>query len=161
MSLTAKLKSHPNMDTGKLFILFLLVALGSCALTESKTQNMINSYSTAEQTNHPYLNKHIEINGKSENDKRQSDDFQEFGKVFLEYAKDVINRETINIVPGVYIQRKAENKDEKSQAKSVGGSIVESLKKFTETHMLRVDLARASTATGRLFFFKGKLNLAH
>jgi hypothetical protein len=129
------------------------MALAECAHSDNKTQN-----STAHQTQSFILSKHSNVIENSENAKRQSNDMQEFGKVLLEYAKDVINRETIDIVPGVFIQKKAANKDEKSRkGKSLDVDFVDTLKTFTETHVLRVDLARASTATGRLFFFKGKI----
>lgn len=98
------------------------------------------------------LNKHLNIEN-SENVKKQTNDMEEFENVLFEYAKDVINRDTINIVPGVYIQRKLPNNEH--EEKSFDNSLLGNLRKFTKTHTLRVDLARATTATGRLFFFKG------
>jgi hypothetical protein len=151
MSFTVTKKSSPKMDTAKLFVFLSLMTLAKCAQNDS--QNVL----TIQQTQ-PILSKHSKSVENSQNVKKQSNDMEEFGNVFLEYAKDVINRETINIVPGVYIQRKSPNNvDANSQGKSIDNSFIASLRKFTETHVLRVDLARATTATGRLFFFKGKV----
>lgn len=158
MSFNVKSKSLLEMDTGKLFILFSLMILGNCALEkETKIQTVEKPHTTAEQTK-PILSKHLEIIENSENAKRKSNDMQEFENVLLEYAKDVINRKTINIVPGVYIQKKTNKEDVYVHGKSLEGSFANALKEFIESHVLRVDLARASTATGRLFFFKGKRN---
>lgn len=156
MSSTVTSKSSPTMDTGKLIILFSLFAIGKSSQNNTTTHNLVESPPPTAHQTHSILNKHLKSIENLENVRKQSNDIEEFRNVFLEYAKDVIDRETINIVPGVYIQRKPAN-FVNSQAKSYGGSFIESLRKFTETHDLRVDLARASTATGRLFFFKGEL----
>lgn len=82
---------------------------------------------------------------------------EEFKSLMLEYVDDVLNREKINIMPGVYIQKLAINDTkDKIEKKSFDENLVWNVKKFIETHALRVELARATTETGRLFFFKGK-----
>lgn len=151
MSFAINRKPSPEMElTSKLFILFSLLSLGKCELQNNITKNTLV---TTQQLQPTVLNKHLNNIENSENAKKQSNDMAEFENVLLEYAKDVINRDKINIVPGVYIQKKA--LDEKSEEKSFDNSFLGSLRKFTRTHALRVDLARATTATGRLFFFKG------
>lgn len=82
---------------------------------------------------------------------------EEFKEIFLEYVGDVLNREKINIMPGFYIQKLTTNDTEdKIEKKSFDENLIWNAKRFIQTHALRVDLARATTETGRLFFFKGK-----
>lgn len=82
---------------------------------------------------------------------------EEFENVLSEYVEDVLNRKKINIMPGLYIQKIAKNNSEhKIEKKSFDENLIWNAKEFAETHVLRVDLARAMTETGRLFFFKGK-----
>jgi hypothetical protein len=154
MSFAINRKSSSKMDkfTAKLFILFSLMVFGKCEHLKNNTENTLEAATSPKtsQLQPTILNKH------SENVKRQSSDMEEFEKVLLDYAKDVINRDTINIVPGVYIQKKSENiTDENAQGKTFDDTFFGNLKQFTKTHSLRFDLARATTATGRLFFFKG------
>lgn len=130
----------------KLFVLFTLMLLGRCELLESYTENTLETASaTIGQSEPKILTK--------QNEKNQSNDIEEFQNVLVEYAKNVINRDTIYIVPGVYIQKKLHN--ETAEEKSLDQSFLGSVVKFTRSHTLRVDLARATSATGRLFFFKG------
>lgn len=157
MSFAISRKSSSAMDKyihTKLFILFSLVVLAKCEPSTNNSQNTLETSPTKQQPT--ILNKHLKNIENSVNVKKQSRDMEEFENVFLEYAKDVINRETINIVPGVYIQKKSQNNTvDRSDGKAFENSFLGSLQKFTKTHTLRVDLARATTATGRLFFFKG------
>lgn len=127
------------------------MVFGRCEHLKNNTENTLEAATSPKTSQLTILNKH------SENVKRQSSDMEEFEKVLLNYAKDVINRETINIVPGVYFQKKSENiTDDNTHGKSLEEkSFLRNIKQFTKTHTLRFDLARATTATGRLFFFKG------
>lgn len=158
MSFAIKRKPSPEMEyTSKLFILFSLMLLAKCELLNNNTNNTLVTSTTQQQLQPTVLNKHLNNIENSGNAKKQSNDMEEFENVLLEYAKDVINRDKINIVPGVYIQKKT--LDDKSEEKSFDDSFLGSLRKFTKTHALRVDLARATTATGRLFFFKGNYEI--
>lgn len=129
--------------TAKIFVLFTLMLFGRCELLETNTKNTLET--AIGQSEPTVLSK--------QSVKKQSNDIEELQNVLVEYAKDVINRDTIYIVPGVYIQKKLHN--ETAEEKSLDQSFLGSVVKFTKSHTLRVDLARATTATGRLFFFKG------
>lgn len=145
-----------NKYLTKLLVLFSIMALGSCEPFENKTENTLVNTSDAQQ-NRPteILNKHLSDNKNPANSSRYSSDIKEFENILLEYASDVLNREKINIMPGVYIQKKATN--ETAEKKSFDENLIWDVKKFAETHSLKIDLARAMSGTGRLFFFKGKL----
>jgi hypothetical protein len=80
---------------------------------------------------------------------------QELSSVISEYVDDILKRDTINLLPGVAIQKKA-NTSDVTERKTSDKSLISKIQQFTNNHVLTVNLARASTETGRLFFFKGK-----
>jgi hypothetical protein len=82
-------------------------------------------------------------------------DLEEFRNVALEYVNDVLHRDTIDILPGVRIERKTNNSTERAEEKSFDAGLASTIRHFTESHVVRINLARAATETGRLFFFKG------
>lgn len=130
----------------KLLMLFSLMALGRCELSKSDTTNTLAR--PAEAPESTILNKHTT---------QHPTDAEEFKGVMLEYFSDVVSRDKINIMPGIYIQKtSAHNATRGIEGKSSDDSLIWRVKDFVDTHALRVDLARASTETGRLFFFKGK-----
>lgn len=147
-----KSSSHSTaaMDTkrnsAKLLMLLSLIALGRCESSSNETQGTPPSLNTL-----PSDIKH------SEHSKQYASDMEEFKHVMLEYVEDVLGRKKINIGSGVSIERKATNEtSHKIEAKSLGNSLLGSIRRYVNTHSVSVDLARATTATGRLFFFKGK-----
>jgi hypothetical protein len=90
-------------------------------------------------------------------------DVQEFSQLILDYVHDVFNRDTINISPGIAFERKLMNHTNKSngrERRKVEKNLISQIKQFADDHVLTVNLARASTETGRLFFFKGELEIA-
>lgn len=135
-----------------LLMLFSVIAIGRCELSENHRQNTLANTSTHE-------NQTATLNQRSTDIKNSehSSDMEEFKSIMLEYVEDVLNREKINIMPGVFIEKLATNdtKDE-MEKKSFDENFIWNIKQFIDTHALRVDLARATTETGRLFFFKGK-----
>lgn len=147
-------KTDMDQYATKLLILFTLIALGSCELSRSSDGKALANTSDARQPT--ILNQHSSIKNSEHSDKSKSD-MEEFENVLSEYVEDVLNRKKINIGPGVYIQKIAKSKSEhKIEKKSFDENLIWTVKDFAETHALRVDLARAMTETGRLFFFKGK-----
>lgn len=91
--------------------------------------------------------------------KKFSSDLQEFKELARNYIQDILTRDTINILPGIAFEKKSINSTTKEQReRSARGtaSLISQLRQFTNEHVLTVNLARASTETGRLFFFKGK-----
>jgi hypothetical protein len=137
-------------------ICFSLMAFGKCELL--KDNHDITIANTSEAHIQPnILNKHSADIKNSEHSKNFSSDMEEFGNVMFDYVKNVLGREKINIMPGVYIEKiGANNSDVKLEQKSFDKNVIWAVKDFAETHNLRVDLARATSETGRLFFFKGK-----
>lgn len=104
------------------------------------------------------LNKQHSTDAENSGPSKFSSDMEEFKNVMLEYVGDVLNREKINIAPGFYVQKIATNRSTNAiEKKSLDENFISTVKDFTSTHALRVDLARAMSETGRLFFFKGKL----
>lgn len=82
---------------------------------------------------------------------------EEFENVLFEYVDDVLNRKKINIMPGVYVEKKDGNKTNATIGRrSSDENLISTVKEFVDSHALRIDLARATSGTGRLFFFKGK-----
>lgn len=82
---------------------------------------------------------------------------EEFKNVLFEYVDDVLNRKKIDIMPGVYVEKKDGNKTSENIGKrSFDENLISTVKEFVDSHALRIDLARATSGTGRLFFFKGK-----
>lgn len=152
-------KLNMNRHTKLLIVLlFSILATGNCEHSENKTENPLVNTSEAQPTT-VVPNKHLLDIKNSEQSSKYASDMEEFKSIVLEYVDDVLNREKINIVPGVYIQKKASNDTTNNgiEKKSFDRNLISSMKEFTDTHSLRVDLARAMTETGRLFFFKGKL----
>lgn len=158
---TALVSSRAEMDkyTAKLLILFSLICLGSCAsengILKNSSKGSTEVNTTA--THAPILNKHsTDIKNTSEPLRKYSSDMEEFRDIMLEYVEDVLNRNKINIMPGVYIEKKASNAtSHKIEKKSFEESLISTIKDFADTHILKVELARAMSETGRLFFFKG------
>lgn len=91
--------------------------------------------------------------------KKFSNDMQELNANIREYVQDVLNRDTINITPGIAFEKKSMNHSSVERQRRGAASLISQLRQFTNDHVLTVNLARASTETGRLFFFKGKENI--
>ena len=91
--------------------------------------------------------------------KKFSSDMQEFSANIRAYVRDVLNRDTINITPGIAFEKKSMNHSSVARQRRGAASLISQLRQFTNDHVLTVNLARASTETGRLFFFKGKQNI--
>lgn len=142
-----------------LFILFSLIFFGNCELSKDNIESTLVNITTTSTT---APNKHsIEDIKNSKHSKKYNSDMEEFKHVALEYIGDVLKREKINIMPGVYVQKIAANiSNDKIEKKSFDEysteNLISTVKEFAETHAIRVDLARAMSETGRLFFFKGK-----
>lgn len=145
-SLSSKIMGKHSM---KLLVIFSLMALGECAYASN----------TLGEANHilpKALNKHEDVKNL-EHSKKLATDMEEFEAVLFDYVGDVLSREKINIARGVYFQKiTANNSEPIVEKKSLDENLISKIKEFAETHLLRVDLARATTETGRLFFFKGK-----
>lgn len=158
MLLTNQRKSFFTTEMDKislrLLMLFSLVVLGHGELSESDTIKIIPIRTEALEPT--ILSKHATVINETTNSKHSSD-AEEFENMLLEYVGDVMSRDKINIIPGIYIQKTPpHNMSDNIERKSSDDSLIGSVKDFLKTHSLRVELARASTATGRLFFFKGK-----
>lgn len=91
---------------------------------------------------------------KSHTKSKKHSDLKEFSSVLFEYIDDVLKRDTIDLLPGIALEKKI-NSTEGAERKSLDTSFISRLKQFTNNHVLTVNLARASTETGRFFFFKG------
>lgn len=145
--------------TAKLMLLLLsLICLGNCASENEILSNSSTLVNMTEAEHEPViLNKDsIGIRNSSEHLEKYSTDMEEFQNIMFEYIEDVLNRDKINIMPGVYIEKKASNtSSDKFEKKSLDESLVSTIKDFTDKHVLKVELARAMSETGRLFFFKG------
>lgn len=144
-----------------LLILFSLICLGSGA-SKNEISNHINKESTLVNSTEQHaptasLNKHlIDIKSSAPDSKIYSNDMEEFRDIMFEYVEDVLNRNKINIMPGIYIEKKALNvSSDRIEKKSFNENLISTIKDFTDTHVLKVELARAMSETGRLFFFKG------
>lgn len=150
-------KSNMDSYTKLLLVLCSILASGSGELLGNKTENPLVNTSEAQPNTVP--SKHLLDIKKSEQSSKYASDMEEFKSVVFEYVGDVLNREKINIVPGVYIQKKPTNDStNKSLERRVSDeNLISSLKEIAETRSLRVDLARATSETGRFFFFNGKL----
>lgn len=148
---SSSLLSVMDKHSFKLLMVFALMVLGKCETQENDT---IANKTETQQHQPTSLNKQSADIKNSGPSKEHSTDMEEFQTVMAEYVEDVLNREKINLMPGVYIEKKAANIS--SEKKSLDGDLITTIKRFGETHALRVDLARATTETGRLFFFKGK-----
>lgn len=140
-------------STKKLLILISLVALTNCEISKNKTANAL-----VDGQQQPAIpSKHSEDAKNAANSGNFTSDIEEFEHVMLAYVGDVLNRQKINIVPGVYIQKTTANSmSDRFEKKSFNENLISTIKDFAETHALRVDMARAMS-TGRIFFFKGKL----
>jgi hypothetical protein len=121
----------------------------------AERRNTINTLHDVTNKNYTIYSKHqyddkANIKNSLNNTKRS--DIQEFSDAMYAYISDVLNRESINIAPGIKIERKTNY----VEGKSFDTSLISKIKHFTNNHVVSVNLARASTETGRLFFFKGK-----
>lgn len=134
-----------------LLVLFWLTSFCCGEVLPNNTANGLRDTETFYDKN-AVLSKQKEISGHSA---AYENDMQEFETVLSEYIQDVLNRKKINIMPGVYIQKKPTNDANKSNTKSVDKNLIWTFKRFTDTHALQIDMGRAFQGTGRLFFFKG------
>lgn len=136
----------------KIVILLLpLIALGYCE------QSVDNSYvnNISENKNQSKYSTTTNQQHNIKNSQHNVSDMQEFSNVISEYVDDILERDTINLLPGVAIQKKI-NTSAETERKTSDKSLISKIQQFTNNHVLTVNLARASTETGRLFFFKGK-----
>ncbi|CRK92100.1 CLUMA_CG005660, isoform A [Clunio marinus] len=140
-----------------LLVLLSLVALGSCELKKMEENSISFDSSLPPQIRNLNLLKKQTDGIKSPKNKETfSNDVEEFENVLLEYAGDILNRKNITIMPGVYIEKISANiTNDKIEKKSFEENLISSVKDYTSTHTLRIDMARALSDTGRLFFFKG------
>ena len=146
----------------KLLILLSLICLVNCVsenelLNNSDKGNIIVNM-TATYGPTAILNKHLaDIKNSTEHSEKYSTDMEEFQNIMFEYVDDVLNRNKIDIMPGVYVEKKNSSASgDKIEKKSFERSLVSAIKDFTDTHVIKIELSRAMTGTGRLFFFKGK-----
>lgn len=94
---------------------------------------------------------------KQNNLKDYKSDIQEFSALVLDYVHDILNRDKIDITSGIAFERKVMNQTNSSrERRKAEKNLISQIKQFTNDHVLTVNLARASTETGRLFFFKGE-----
>lgn len=128
------------------------MALVRGELSKSEARNTLAS--PAEPSQPTILSKQTTVTEESNHSKKHSSDVEELENVLLEYFGDVVSRDKIDVMPGIFIEKtSAQNVSER---RSTGDSLMWRVKDFVDTHALSVDLARATTETGRLFFFKGK-----
>jgi len=155
----------------KLAILFSLTILCcKCELPKNhNTTNLLKNMpymtmtTTPTRREEPILNKH-NIDSKSPNNAEQKydSDMLEFESIMAAYVKDVLERKKINLMPGVYIEKvvatnhSSDLNSRADESKSFEENFLWTVKKFTNTHALRVDMSRAFAGTGRIFLFKGK-----
>lgn len=142
----------------KLLILFTTIALGKCELSNQNFENTLVNSTQARHHQPASLNKHLsDIKNSESHPAKYSSDMEEFENVLFEYVDDVLNRKKIDIMPGVYVEKKDGNKTNENIGKrSFDENLISTVKEFVDSHALRIDLARATSGTGRLFFFKGK-----
>lgn len=135
------------------YLIFLvpLIAFGCCEQYGMKI-NSINSI--PEIKNQTDGNKHTIAQKNINNSQNHTSDMQEFSTVIFEYIDDALKRDTINLLPGITIKKKSNVTDE-SERRTSDKSLISAIQQFANNHVLTVNLARASTETGRLFFFKG------
>lgn len=144
----------------KLLLLFAVaVSLGNCELLKSNFENTLVNSTEARHHQPTSLNKHSsDIKNSESHPAKYSSDMEEFENVLFEYVDDVLNRKKINVMPGVYVEKKDGNGTNPSlRRRSLDENLISTVKEFVDSHALRIDLARATSGTGRLFFFKGKL----
>jgi hypothetical protein len=142
----------------KLVILLSLMALVSVAKCELLDKMRASQFNALHDST--VLNKQ---NNKNSTRKSQSD-AAELGEIMFEYFRDILNRDKINLSPGIAFEKKSMNDSsaehrQRRRGSHVGGdatSLISQLRQFTNDHVLTVNLARASTETARLFFFKGE-----
>ena len=145
-----------DKSSASLFILFTLIVFAKCEHFNS-VENILANTTQAQQPKLTGLSKNLPGHFNSKHPQKYSSDVDELRKVIVEYVEDVINRKTINLMPGIYIERKVDNLASKRfEKKSLNDDLITTIKEFTDRHTLRIDLGRATTETGRLFFFKGK-----
>lgn len=144
----------------KLLLLFAVaVSLGKCELLKPNFENTLVNSTEARHHQPTSLNKHSsDIKNSESHPAKYSSDMEEFENVLFEYVDDVLNRKKINVMPGVYVEKKDGNGTNPSlRRRSLDENLISTVKEFVDSHALRIDLARATSGTGRLFFFKGKL----
>lgn len=130
------------INTKRIKILILLFSLAQCVLSEDKNQTKPTKHSP-----HTANTTHLH---------ESTSDMDEFRDVMFDYVNDVLHRDKISILPGVSIEKKKLNYTV-AEEKSLGGAnLISTIRHFTNSHVVTVNLARAATETGRLFFFKGR-----
>lgn len=142
-----------NYSLKIVILVFPLMALTRCELVRNNsTINILDSrtygksqMSFGKQQQHQHIK-----------DSKHESDMHEFGSVISEYVSDVLNRDTINILPGVNIERKINQSSSDGSGKNFDTSLISAVRRFTNSHVLTVNLARATSETGRVFFFKGE-----
>lgn len=144
----------------KFVVMFTILAAAECEFPPPSLKSAPTSTSTV-------LNKQISSNHIVDRENlvkmNESTDLAEFTGNMMEYFKDVKDRNTIKLWPGVYFDKKNvsshdDNKGSRSiEVKMREGSVIEDVKEFLEDRTLRIELARASSGVeeGRFFFFKG------
>lgn len=146
-----------NKHSIKLVILLSLMALISIAECELLAKSSM-SHPNALLHDSQILSKQNNKNST----RKFSSDAAELTEIMFEYFRDVLSRDTINLSPGIAFERKsmndssAERRQRRRALLSDATSLISQLKQFTNDHVLTVNLARASTETARLFFFKGE-----
>lgn len=144
----------------RFLIILAITALGKCELIVGDAVNTLVNETQVHNHQPSSLNKHLPKIKSPELPTSFTSDMQELKNVMFEYVGDVLNREKINLMPGVFIEKtQTKRAEEKIEKKSLDKNLISTIKEFADTHALRIDLARATSETGRLFFFKGKSRL--
>lgn len=117
---------------------------------------LVTVVKSSESSSH--INGVVDESSLNKHPQKFSSDLQEFSENIRDYVRDVLNRDTINITPGIAFEKKPMNHSsvERQRRGAAATSLISQLRQFTNDHVLTVNLARASTETGRLFFFKGE-----
>lgn len=144
-----------KMNRKSVYILILFaITLWKCELANGDAVNTLANATHAENLQPINTDKHSPNIKNPELSSNFSSDMEELESIMLEYAGDVLNRKKINLMPGVFIEKKDVNKT--NEKRSFDRNLLWTIKEFTDTHALRIDLGRAFAGTGRFFFFKGK-----
>lgn len=144
-----------------LVLLAVAISLGKAELLKQNFENTLVNSTEARHHEPTSLNKHSsDIKNSESHPATYSSDMAEFENVLFEYVDDVLNRKKINVMPGVYVEKKDGNTTSGSiRRRSFDENLISTVKEFVDSHALRIDLARATSGTGRLFFFKGKFDI--
>lgn len=140
----------------KIVILLLpLIALGYCE--QSVGNSYVNTLNNISENKNQSKYSTTTTNQQHgiKNSQHYVSDMQELSNVVSEYVDDILKRDTINLLPGIAIQKKI-NTSDVAERRTADKSLISKIQQFTNNHVLTVNLARASTETGRLFFFKGE-----